>query len=207
MQFWGGVMVNKVLTDIHRYWFGLLTAPSDAARSKAEMWFTRSDLTDAFIRDNFGKYLNAARTTEWDLPNLSREEKVGLIVLLDQFPRNIFRETGDAFASDAKARAIARELVRDGEWTKFYSVEQAFVLLPFEHSEDIADQDFSVLLFAERIFITPPNLVESARMHLDFATKHRDIIRKFGRFPHRNVMLGRESTPEEVEFLKGGRGY
>src|SRR5690606_127937 len=108
-------MVNKVLTEIHRYWFGLLTAPSDAARGKAEMWFTQSDLTDSFIRDNFGKYLNAARSTEWDLPNLSREEKAGLIVLLDQFPRNIYRDSADAFASDEKARAIARELVKDGE--------------------------------------------------------------------------------------------
>ncbi len=80
-------------------------------------------------------------------------------------------------------------------------------MLPFEHSEDVADQDLSVKLYADRALEVPPEHQESVRLQLDYATKHRDIIRKFGRFPHRNEMLGRESTPEEIEFLKGGRGF
>ena len=80
-------------------------------------------------------------------------------------------------------------------------------MLPFEHSEAIADQDMSVKLYAERALEAPTAHLESRREQLDYATKHRDIIRKFGRFPHRNAVLGRESTPEEIEFLKGGRGF
>ena len=81
-------------------------------------------------------------------------------------------------------------------------------MLPFEHSEDVADQDMAVKLYAERALEVPPEPARKRpRSQLDFATRHRDIIRKFGRFPHRNAMLGRQSTPEEIEFLKGGRGF
>ena len=108
-------MVKKVLTDIHRYWFGELTSPTtEVAKEKMDLWFRQSDATDAHIRDTFGKYLDAARTTEWDLPNLAREEQVALVVLLDQFPRNIFRQSADAFAYDAKARRISGELLKGG---------------------------------------------------------------------------------------------
>jgi uncharacterized protein (DUF924 family) len=133
-------------------------------------------------------------------------EQVGLVILLDQFPRQIHRDSGDAFAYDAKALSIARRLLAAGP-DRFWPVERTFVALPFEHSEDIADQDYAVLLFAAEAVAAPADARDGLRMALDFATKHRDIIRKFGRFPHRNAALGRESTPEEVEFLKGGRGF
>ena len=200
-------MVKKVLTDIHRYWFGDLKSPTDkVAPDRFEMWFRPTAEVDQHIRDTFGKYLEAAKATEWDADNLSRVEQVGLVLLLDQFPRHIFRTTGDAFAYDAKALSIARRLVAGGI-QRFYPVERTFVALPFEHSEDLADQDYSTLLFAAEAVAAPPPAKDGLRMALDYATKHRDIIRKFGRFPHRNVVLGRESTPEELEFLKGGRGF
>ncbi len=195
-----------VLQDIHRYWFGELTAPTERTPDKAGMWFAQSDETDAHIRDTYGRYLDAAAAIDWDLGALSREEQVGLIVLLDQFPRNIYRTTGEAFAYDAKARAIARKLLADG-LDRYWMHERFFMPLPFEHSEDVADQDYAVWLYAGMTLAPPEGWEEDRRLGLDYATKHRDIIRKFGRFPHRNVMLGRESTPEEVEFLKGGRGY
>jgi uncharacterized protein (DUF924 family) len=200
-------MVKKVLTDIHRYWFGELQSPTAGVpQEQTDIWFRPTREIDDHIRDTFGKYLEAAKSTEWDLDNLARMEQVGLVVLLDQFPRQIHRDSSDAFAYDAKALSIARRLVAGG-LERFWLAERTFVLLPFEHSEDIADQDTSVLLFAAEAAAAPEPLKESRRNQLDYATKHRDIIRKFGRFPHRNAALGRQSTPEEIEFLKGGRGF
>jgi len=199
-------MVKKVLLDVYDYWFGVLPAPEAIPAAKQEMWFSGKPETDAYIREHFGKYLEAAKSTQWDLDNLSRMEQVGLVVLLDQFPRNIHRTSGDAFAYDAKALSIARELLKDGG-RNFYLVERQFVSLPFMHSEDLADQDYSVWYVANELMHAPRSHVERLRKALDFATKHRDIIVRFGRFPHRNEMMGRESTPEEIEFLKGGRGF
>lgn len=199
--------MQPILRDIHRYWFGPLAAPAERNPEKAEIWFKRSDETDAHIRETWGDAIAAAAAVAWDLDELSREEQVGLIVLLDQFPRNIYRTTGEAFAYDRKARAIADALLVDG-LDRFYLVEQTFVCLPFEHSEAIADQDRALLHFAEMAVNAPEELAEAKRLGLDFATKHRDLIRKFGRFPHRNEMLGRESTEEEKAFLaEHGRGY
>jgi uncharacterized protein (DUF924 family) len=200
-------MVKKVLTDIHRYWFGELNSPADkVGQERIDIWFKPTKEVDDHIRDTFGKYLEPAKETEWDVDNLARMEQVGLVILLDQFPRQIHRDSGDAFAYDAKALSIARRLLAGGP-DRFWPVERTFVALPFEHSEDIADQDYAVLLFAAEAVAAPADARDGLRMALDFATKHRDIIRKFGRFPHRNAALGRESTPEEVEFLKGGRGF
>ncbi len=200
-------MVKKILSDIHRYWFGVLATPNDTvAKEMAKKWFTRSDETDAHIRETFGKYIGPAAETEWDLNNLTRIEQVGLVILLDQFPRNIHRQSGEAFACDAKARKIVRGLLQDDP-RRFYPPERPFVFLPLMHSEDVEDQDLCVMLCAADALGVPPQFIEGARSTLDFATKHRDIIRKFGRFPHRNADLGRESTPEETEFLKSGRGF
>jgi uncharacterized protein (DUF924 family) len=198
--------LQPVLGDIHRYWFGELTSPTDQNDEKAKIWFRQSDETDAHIRETFGPYIARAAEVDWDLDALSREEQAGLIILLDQFPRNIHRTTGEAFAHDAKAREVARKLV-DGGLDRFWLYEQTFICLPFEHSEDNADQDLSVMLYARMAVEAPAAWKDNKREVTDFATKHRDIIRKFGRFPHRNAVLGRESTPEEIEFLKGGRGY
>lgn len=198
--------LQPVLRDIHRYWFGDLSAPTEKNPAKAAIWFKQSDETDAHIRDTYGAYVDRAAAIDWDLTALSREEQVGLVILLDQFPRNIHRTSGQAFAYDAKALAIATKLLAGGI-ERYWMHERFFLPLPFEHSEDVAYQDHAVRVYAGLAEDAPPDWKEDMRIGLDFATKHRDIIRKFGRFPHRNEMLGRDSTPEEVEFLKGGRGY
>jgi uncharacterized protein (DUF924 family) len=198
---------TKILDDIYRYWFGELAGPEDHPDDKAGIWFKRSDDTDAFIRENFGAAIPAAAKCDWNLAELTREQQIALVVLLDQFPRNIFRTTGEAFAYDPKARAVARELLKLGG-DHFYFAERSFLYLPFEHSEDTVDQDLSVLLFAEAAVAAPAALKDHFRMFLDYATKHRDLIRKFGRFPHRNGVLGRDPTPDEETFLKEqGRGF
>ena len=195
-----------ILDTVYLYWFGELKAwdeQPDEERRKA--WFRPTPEIDAHIRDTWGRDTVAARDAAWDLAALTRRQQVALIVLLDQFPRQIHRDSAEAFACDAVALSIARQLV--GNWRRFFVVEQTFVMLPFEHSEAIADQDISVMLYAERTLEAPAVHVESCRDQLDYATGHRDIIRKFARFPHRNAVLGRDPTPEEIEFLKGGRGF
>lgn len=198
--------LQPVLRDIHRYWFGDLKAPTEKNPEKAKIWFRQSEETDTHIRETYGPYIARAAAIDWDLDALSREEQVALVVLLDQFPRNIYRTSGEAFAYDAKAQAIAGKLIAGG-LDRFFLHEQTFVCVPFEHSEDIADQDYAVLLFARMAVHAPADWKDDRREGLDYATKHRDIIRKFRRFPHRNAMLGRDSSLEELEFLKGGRGY
>ncbi len=197
----------KVLDDIHRYWFGdPPEVPPGEERTKR--WFRPSEEVDTHIRDTWGGYLDAARATDWDLAAMTRRQQVGLVILLDQFPRQIFRKTGDAFAYDEKARSVVRPLAADDGWRNFLPVERPFVFLPFEHHEDVADQDLSVMYFAALAVEAPEAAKEGVRSALDYATKHRDIIRKFGRFPHRNAMLGRESTEEEAKFIaEHGRGF
>lgn len=200
-------MDKQILTDIHRYWFGELKSPADTPTSeRMEAWFRPTVEIDNHIRDAFGHHIDEANATAWSLSALSREQQVGLVVLLDQFPRQIFRGSGQSFACDAKARTIANALLETGI-ERYFPVERTFIVLPLEHSEDIADQDRSVWYFAREAIVAPESSKASVRKDVDYATKHRDIIRKFGRFPHRNVMMGRQSTPEEIEFLKGGRGF
>jgi uncharacterized protein (DUF924 family) len=198
---------TKILNEIHHFWFGPLTGPFDYPKDRSELWFKKSDKTDNHIRVTFGAHIAEAASIEWNLGALTREQQVGLVVLLDQFPRNIFRMSAESFAHDAAARAIARRLLeRDRE--QFFLIERAFLCLPFEHSEGIADQDYAVFLAAEAALAAPEVLKKTFRNFLDYATKHRDVIVKFGRFPHRNQLLGRPSTPEEEAFLKEhGRGF
>jgi uncharacterized protein (DUF924 family) len=199
-------MDASVLDAVYLYWFGDLTAWDDQPdEQRRTEWFRPTAEIDAHIRNAWGADTIAARDTAWDLAALTRRQQVALIVLLDQFPRQIHRDSGAAFACDAVALSLARQLA--GAWRRFFVVEQTFVMLPFEHSEDVADQDMSVKLYAERTLEVPAEHVEACRLQLDFATRHRDIVRKFGRFPHRNAALGRDSSADEIEFLRGGRGF
>jgi uncharacterized protein (DUF924 family) len=198
---------TRRLRDIHRFWFGELAAPDDFPKAHTDMWFDRSEEADSHIRQAYGPFLAEAAAIDWEPSRLSREEAVALVVLLDQFPRNMFRDRGEAFACDGKALATARALVAGG-LDRFFFVERTAIALPFEHSEAIADQDYSVFLAAELAVTAPEALRDFCRGTLDYATRHRDVIRRFGRFPHRNALLGRPSTPDEVRFLaEHGRGF
>jgi uncharacterized protein (DUF924 family) len=200
-------MDRSVLRDVYDYWVGELASPTQISRERIAMWMQQSDETDRVVRERYGCHVAEAAATEWDVEALSREEAVGLIVLLDQFPRNIHRTTGDAFAHDGVARDVARRLVAGG-LDRFAYMERFLIALPFQHNEDVADQDYGVLLTAEMAVNGPESVREFFSRVLDFATKHRDLIRRFGRYPHRNAMLGRESTPEEEAFLsEHGRGF
>jgi len=198
--------LRPLLRDIHRYWFGVLASLTDLPADKKEMWFQQSDATDQFIRDHFSQAIPEAAAIDWDFDALTRDEQIGLVVLFDQFPRNVFRHSPRAFAYDDKARSIARRLVQ-GDLQRFKLIERLFLAIPFEHSENMADQDFSVWLMAGIAVDAADSFPDYARWALDSFIVHRDLIRRFGRFPHRNAALSRPSTDAELAFLaEGARG-
>ena len=165
--------------------------------SGPELWFARSDEFDRTIRERFLTHYEAAARGDYDDWQNSGTGCVALCLLLDQFPRNLFRDDARAFATDARALTIARHAVDTGrDMEEGVSRDmRKFLYLPFEHSEDLDDQRICMKLMAERL--------DPIGEDLDWARKHFVIIEQFGRFPHRNEALGRESTPEELEFLKG----
>lgn len=200
--------LRSVLRQVHHFWFGPLAGPEDFPAERAPIWFERRDTTDAAIRTAFGRDLDAIAAHRWRLDALTPEERVGLVVALDQFPRNLFRNDGRAFAHDPTARRLARRIVDHGAVDAYRPVERVFLLLPFQHSEHLADQDFSVAEYLLLMRAAPEAQRDIYASFLDFAEKHRALIRRFGRFPHRNADLGRASTPEEAAFLaEHGRGY
>jgi len=195
-----------ILLEAHRFWFEDLVAGVEPLAERVKVWFSRRDATDDAIRARFADSLATVANADWDFEALPPAAAIGFVLFLDQFPRNLFRDDGRAFAYDARARAAVRRLIAGGVG-RFAPIERVFLYLPFEHSEELADQDLSVRLYEALLAEVPEADKEDYQSFVGYAEKHRDLIRRFGRFPHRNADLGRESTPEEIEFLKDGRGY
>lgn len=161
-------------------------------------WFKKDSRFDEAIRLRFEPVHFAAARGEYDAWRETAEGCLALLLLFDQFPRNLWRGSAHAFATDALARAIARRAVQSDFDQEFEPQLRAFFYLPFEHSEDMADQDLGVTLYEALRDAT------GDEDSLKWAVLHRDIIVKFGRFPHRNAVFGRETTPEEQAFLDEG---
>ena len=183
------------------FWFG---RHGDRSRdTPRRQWFEKSDAFDEVIRDRFGTLIPRAIAGELQGWATDPEGAVAQILVLDQFTRNAYRGTAHAFAGDARALAAARDLVNAGTDRSLPGVQRQFVYMPFEHAEDLGAQDEALRLFAQ-LERDAPEVGEL----LVWAQRHRDIIARFGRFPHRNAALGRSSTPEEIEFLKQpGSGF
>ena len=161
-------------------------------------WFARNDAFDNAIRLKFEPVHLAAARGEYMKWEASAEGALALLILLDQFPRNLYRRSAHAFATDPLARAITRRAITRG-FDKATDLElRPFFYLPFEHSEALDDQEEGIALCQAHAAETGDD------EYLKFAIIHRDIIARFGRFPHRNPMLGRQTTPEEQAFLDEG---
>jgi len=171
------------------FWFGAPGSPEHG--SFRELWFQKSDAFDAEVRDRFGALYDRARAGDLDGWAGSPKGALALILLLDQAPRNVHRGTPEAFATDAKALETAKQALRDGRDTALVPVERLFLYMPFQHSEDVVEQERSLALY-DRLGI------EGAQKS---AHRHHEIIARFGRFPHRNDVLGRTSSDEEKAFL------
>jgi len=161
-------------------------------------WFRKDEAFDAAIRERFGAAVEAALSgpVSVDAPDA---DLLATILLLDQFTRNIFRGTAQAFAGDPQALQIAESLVAAGRDKNLSPWQRWFAYLPFEHSESLLEQERSVALFSALAREMQHEAFDSAR---DYALRHRAVIERFGRFPHRNAILGRESTAAEIEFLE-----
>lgn len=180
-------MSDPAAAGVRRFWFD--EHPQD--------WFVKNPAFDAEIRRRFlalHETASAGRLAHWAHDARSC---LALVIVLDQFPRNMFRGEARAFATDSLARAAARVILERG-WDKVMAQsEQLFAYLPFEHSESLPDQDLACAL-----------MKDFELDQLRYALRHREIIERFGRFPHRNGVLGRESTAAEIEFLKQpGSGF
>lgn len=160
-------------------------------------WFRKDEAFDAAIRERFGADIELALNS--DAAEVPDEVLLARLLLLDQFTRNIYRNMPRAFAGDAQALGIAVRLVSTGRDKNLSPWQRWFVYLPFEHSESLLGQERAVALFAALRREMQHEAFDSA---YDYAVRHREIIAHFGRFPHRNAVLGRASTTEEIEFLK-----
>jgi len=169
------------------------------------LWFERNEAFDREIRARFAVLHAegaAGRLARWEeTPNAA----LALVILLDQFPRNMYRGRPEAFASDPLARAVAGRAIDRGFDQMVRHDRRPFFYLPFEHSEDLAEQDRSVALFRAWAEAAPEAERQECLEQCEWVLRHREIIQRFGRFPHRNAALGRETTAAEAAFLKEPR--
>lgn len=179
--------------EVLLFWFG----PAAERGKPQKRWFVKNQAFDREVRERFLSLYEEAAAGKLAHLKANAADCLALIVLLDQFPRNMFRGTARAFATDALALQTARHAVDRGFDSGMLPVERMFVYLPFEHSEALADQDMACELC--KPLDAHPETLDAYR----YAVLHRDVIQRFGRFPHRNAILGRASTPQEIEFLKG----
>jgi uncharacterized protein (DUF924 family) len=183
------------IRDVLAFWFG---TPGDAYHNKTRPeWFRKDDAFDAEIRARFATLIGEGlegRLAPWAA---TADGAVAQILALDQFTRNAFRDSPRAFAGDAQALSAARSLVADGRDRTLPGVRRMFVYLPFEHAEDLQTQEQSLRLFGQ-LGRDEPQFADL----LTWAERHHAVVARFGRFPHRNAILGRQNTPEEEAFLK-----
>lgn len=186
-----------MIYEILEFWFGTLDPLQISYSEGRKRWFLKNEVFDATCRQRFLDVYQQAIAHQLDTWEETALGTLALVLVLDQFPRNMFRNTPQAFASDEQARQVAKRAIARGFDQSLHPVQRIFIYLPLEHSELLEDQHQSVELFTA-LGATHPELYDT----LDYAQRHRAVIEQFGRFPHRNQILGRSSTPDELEFLK-----
>jgi uncharacterized protein (DUF924 family) len=195
---------NQRQEEILNYWFRALNENEAPSGDYYTIWFAKRSDIDQHIKTNFERDLKSAiegKLKSWeDIPRGA----LALIILLDQFSRNMYRRTEKAFAQDSLALEVCMRGIGKGFDKKLHPVDRLFFYMPLQHSESLEIQRKSVKYFSnlEKLFPYPHPLAPMISGFKEYADKHYVIIERFGRFPHRNEILGRESTSEEVEFLK-----
>jgi len=160
-------------------------------------WFKSSKEFDAQLLDDYGSIWQQAKQGELDDWQQAATGSLALVIVLDQFPLNMFRGTAKSFSTEAQSRAVARKAIEIGHDQVLAPDQKSFIYMPFMHSEDLKDQALGIELFSQ------PGLENSLR----FAKHHYGVVERFGRFPHRNQILGRESSRAEVEYLNSKQGF
>ncbi|MES2205442.1 MAG: DUF924 family protein [Pseudomonadota bacterium] len=192
--------------SIRLFWFGNISddeqTQKENIKEKSLLWWGKDFHADDEIKKRFETYVIKAVHRELDHWLETAAGRLALILLTDQFTRNIYRNTPKAFEYDRLARNWCKEGIQKGCHQELQPIEQIFFYLPLEHSELLEDQDLSVKLFKELAASIAPEQKSDFDGFYDYAIRHRQVIARFGRFPHRNEILGRESTEEEKNFLK-----
>ena len=190
--------------EVLDFWFADSLTNPDALAGRRAIWFMGGPDIDQLITEKFGTLPDAALAGELQHWTTDTRNALALVLVLDQFPRNIYRNTARAYHYDTAGLDLALEIIDQGLNSDLHPIEQSFLFLPLQHSETIVEQTRAVQLYETLAAQSPDPYLESAKNSLDYAKRHCDIIRRFGRFPHRNAILGRDSTEAEIEFLASG---
>jgi uncharacterized protein (DUF924 family) len=188
---------------IHDFWFGELNDEGLSAPEFHKLWFSKSDSTDRQIETQFGPMIEQAAAGKLNDWSADDRGLIALIILLDQFTRNVYRDSAQAFSADPLALNIALAAIDSGRHLEIPAIHRVFLYLPLEHSEDLDLQEQCVALFNDLVKSAGPEMEGYAQ----YAVAHRDVITKFGRFPHRNAILSRDSSKEELEYLATHGGF
>jgi len=194
--------VTDPIEDILDFWFGELNEHGCSTPEHRKRWWTKSDAFDESIQHHFLDDYEAIVDGEREAWRSSERGALAYIIVLDQFSRNMFRGTPTMFAADELAREVCREGLDAGFDAELSFDERVFFYLPLEHSESMADHKLCLELFKKLLDSAPETLEADAKYYLDFAVQHKAIIERFGRYPHRNEILGRASSEEEAKFLR-----
>jgi uncharacterized protein (DUF924 family) len=186
------------------FWLGAAAGDPLAARERASIWYGGSPDLDREITTRFGTWIDAAAAGAHDAWRATPRHRLALVILLDQLPRNVHRGTARAFAYDARALEVAQEGVAGGHLEALRPVEQVFLLMPYQHVEDLSLQRAGVALYERVERAAPPEWRPLLANTLDFARRHLAVVERFGRFPHRNAALGRVTTAAERAYLSDG---
>jgi uncharacterized protein (DUF924 family) len=174
---------NDLIDEIVSFWF------SDEVRPR---WFKSTIQFDRLLRDKYQQVWDIAKEGEFDCWEQTPEGALALVIVLDQFPLNMFRKDARQYSTEAHARTVAGRAIEMGHDQMLTHEQKGFMYLPYMHSECMQDQDRAVELYIRN----------GLEKNLPYAHHHREVVQRFGRFPHRNEVLGRESTPQEIEYLK-----
>lgn len=187
--------------DVLDFWFGETGSATEIAGRQGKLWFAKSAANDARVLELFADTLVAAGQGTLDHWQQSPRTLLALIVVLDQFPHHIHRNQGASFAYDAQSLALTQAMLVRGDDKTLARIERVFAYLPLEHAESLAVQDQSVAEYTRLVAEATPDERGLFENFLDYAHQHREVVARFGRFPHRNTLLGRSSSAAEIEFL------
>ena len=193
--------MNETIESVLEFWFGRGQSATEIAEQKSPLWWSKNEQMDREITRRFTATTEAAADGKLGDWAETPRGLLALIISTDQFPRNMYRNTPAAFSRDPLALALAQTAVDSGATQRLTPIQRVFAYLPFEHSEEPPEQQRSVALYQALAASVDATETDLFNDYCEFARKHQEIIQRFGRFPHRNEILGRVSSDEEVAFL------
>lgn len=195
---------QPVAQEVLRFWLGDALELGWPSKNRSALWFQGGDAVDRDIRERFGDLVQDAMDLGLDAWEHLPLDRLALVIVLDQFSRNVYRSQARAFSGDARARILVMQALDLGWDLALPLAGTVFLYMPLMHAEDLALQDECVRRFQALLLRSPPERHPQIQGNIDFAKQHRDIIARFGRFPYRNAVLGRDSTVQEQAFLREG---